>query len=140
MPRQWDSRLAAKADLDPETTVIRKPCEGIAGRGVEKQRLGDVPPAFDECDDILSEHVEQHPYAASINPHAANTIRVVTLLDKSRAADPDDPTVMIASATHRFGSAATAPTDNWSSGGFAAPVALETGRWGDSIDTVGTGD
>jgi len=72
-------------------------------------------------DHIVSEFVEQARYARQIFPGTTNTIRVLTLRD-------GDAEPFIATATHRFGAPASAPADNWSRGGLAALVDLETGR------------
>lgn len=123
-----------------EGTTILKPATGTAGRGIQRisprEESGylingeEVSAAalnehVKELDDVLvTECVQNHSYATEISPAAANTIRVLT------APDPDTGELFVASAVHRFAASGTGPTDNWSGGGCAAPVDVESGRLG----------
>lgn len=73
---------------------------------------------------LVTSHVDQAEYSASMFPDATNTIRVVTMWDEST----DEP--FVASAIHRIGVASTAPLDNFGRGGLSASVDLETGDLG----------
>ena len=64
----------------------------------------------------------QHPYATAIYPHSINTVRILTALD-----EPSGEFFVMAAA-HRFGTATSGRVDNWSAGGVAAGIDLETGR------------
>lgn len=84
-------------------------------------RLAGLP------ESILVEHVDQADYAATIYPGSANTIRCLTMID------PVTDDAFIAAAVHRFGSKTSRHVDNFSSGGMAAPVDIETGELGDVV-------
>jgi hypothetical protein len=71
---------------------------------------------------VVTEFVEQHRYANAIFPDATNTIRVYSIIDP----ETERPSVLC--AAHRFGSRESAPIDNWSSGGYCAPIDQETGE------------
>ena len=71
---------------------------------------------------LVTAFVEQADYAAQIYPETTNTVRIHSLVD------PETGTVELLRASHRFGSAASAPTDNWSQGGYTAPVDVESGE------------
>jgi hypothetical protein len=125
--------------LDEEGDLIVKPATGTHGRRV--YHLSTTPNGYrlngestDEAAirDVLGdldgfvvvEYVRNHEYARSICPTSVNTIRVLTVRD------PDTREFFVASAVHRFGNDSTGPTDNWSGGGFAAPVDVDTGELG----------
>lgn len=78
-------------------------------------------------DSVLQERVDQAAYAAAVFPEATNTIRILTMID------PETGDPFIATATHRFGTAASGRTDNWSAGGLSADVDPETGTLGPVI-------
>jgi hypothetical protein len=118
-------------------TVVLKPKTGSKGAGIHfvKQRDGafsvdgrSVPEravenlvgGLDEY--VATEFIPQHGYAETIYPDATNTLRVFSIVD------PETGEVGVLRAAHRFGSAASAPTDNWSRGGYCAPVDADTGR------------
>lgn len=117
--------------------AILKPVTGVHGDGVyrighngDHYTVNGTPFSDDEFDEFLSgvedslvtEFVQQHPYAQKIWPDSTNSIRILTIKD------PLDDTFFIARAIHRFGGSSSGPIDNWSSGGFAAPIDIETGR------------
>jgi hypothetical protein len=72
--------------------------------------------------DIATPRVQQHEYASRIFPDSANTIRLLTAWDYDRG------DIFIGAALHRFGSSSTGCVDNFSNGGLAAGIDLETGR------------
>ena len=78
-------------------------------------------------DYLVSEFVRQHSYAAEVYAASANTIRVLTLWDD------DEQAPFIAVAVHRFGTKASAPTDNWTLGALSAMVDLQSGRLGKAL-------
>lgn len=79
------------------------------------------------ADSILEERVSQADYAAEIFPDATNTLRILTMID------PETGEPFVGTAAHRFGSARSGRTDNWSAGGVSAGVDLETGRLGSAV-------
>jgi hypothetical protein len=98
--------------------------EGFSVDGRPVQRV-DVESLVDGLDDyIATEFVTQHAYADSIYRDATNTLRVFSIVD------PETGEAGVLRAAHRFGSAASAPTDNWSRGGYCAPVDVDIGRVG----------
>jgi hypothetical protein len=125
--------------VDDEGDVIVKPATGTYGRrayhlaaSADGYRINDEVKSEEEILDVLNrldgfvvvEFVTNHEYAEAICPTSINTIRVVTVRD------PDSGEFFVASAVHRFGNDSTGPTDNWSGGGFAAPVDVDTGELG----------
>ncbi len=78
-------------------------------------------------DYLVTEFVHQHSYAAKVYAASANTIRVLTLWDD------DEQGAFIAVAVHRFGTEASAPTDNWTLGGLSAMVDVQSGRLGKAL-------
>lgn len=63
---------------------------------------------------LATEFVEQASYADKLYPNASNTIRLVTMVDD------DGP--FLGAAYHRIGTTASAPVDNWSSGGLSTEI------------------
>lgn len=118
--------------------VVLKPFKGGGGQGIlvagaEKTTLTLNGKAITEeqllstikglnADYLAGEFIYQHDYASRIFPHSANTIRAVTMWDENA----DEP--FLAVATHRFGCAATVPTDNMSQGGVNANIDIQTGE------------
>ncbi|XVH32238.1 sugar-transfer associated ATP-grasp domain-containing protein [Haloferacaceae archaeon DSL9] len=70
---------------------------------------------------IISEYVNQAPYANSFFSDAVNTIRILTFMDEKSGE------AFIPIAIHRIGTEKSAPVDNWSAGGLSAEVDVETG-------------
>ena len=107
--------------------IIFKPAQGNKGKGVfsvaqegeDGLRLNDVPATPAEVARrvatldgyLVVAKVQQAAYAHDIFPGSANTIRIVTMQD------PDTGEIFVPAAIHRFGTTATAPTDNFSNGG-----------------------
>ena len=75
---------------------------------------------------LITEFAEQAAYAAAIYPHTTNTVRVLTLWDLE-AGRP-----FMAAAAHRFGTARSAPVDNWHGGwgGLSARIDIDSGVLG----------
>lgn len=127
--------------------LILKPIDGIQGRGVLRLSCGrashsgmaaeglvlngheidraELTQTLSGLDNYLvSEFAQQAGYAHAIFPEAANTMRIVTMID------PATHRPFIAASIHRFGVAASAPADNTSRGGVSCRVDPATGRLG----------
>lgn len=105
--------------LEKYGRIISKPVSGHGGSGVSFfSRVSDVPLIGDF---ILEKEVINHDYSINIYGKSLNTIRIYTLRD------PDDGIFFIAGAVHRFGSEKTGCVDNFSKGGLAASIDLDTG-------------
>jgi hypothetical protein len=74
---------------------------------------------------LIERRIEQGEFWRTLHADSANSIRTLTLWG------PEDPRPFIARAVQRIGTAATAPTDNWTGGGISAPIDLATGRLGE---------
>lgn len=143
--RFFDNTNGRRSDLTGIMDLIRekgrvvlKPFKGGGGQGIlvagaekskltlngeditEDQLLGVIRGL--KADYLAGEFIYQHDYASRIFPHSSNTIRAVTMWDD----EADEP--FLAVATHRFGVAATIPTDNMSQGGVNANVDIQTGE------------
>ena len=68
---------------------------------------------------LVYSRVQQTGYAHTIFPGSANTVRVVTVTDA------DGPFVL--SGSHRFGTLASVPVDNFAAGGLLCGIDLATG-------------
>ncbi|RQG94019.1 sugar-transfer associated ATP-grasp domain-containing protein [Natrarchaeobius chitinivorans] len=126
--------------LEEVKDVIVKPIDGRLGHDVYHVVAGDdgyvlndrqlTSTAFDGFvrgldGFVVSEFVTQHEYAATICPESVNTLRILTI------GEPGSDEIDVVRAVHRFGSGETSgPTDNWSGGGCAAPVDIESGELG----------
>ncbi len=123
--------------IDRVGTVVLKPVGGALGTGVyvvertdsgyrvngETERGAQIKHLPQGSEDyIVTEFIEQAGYAAEIYPRAANTIRIMTMVD------PDTQEPFIGALGHRFGTDESAPVDNTAQGGLTAGVDLETGR------------
>lgn len=131
-----DSPAAKLLEIFHSTGVgeaMVKPVHGHAGIGVmHARRQGDgivlsrgrevIPAAqvrlTEKC--IVQEVVQQHSAISQFAPSSVNTIRVLTMLDASGRA-------VIIAASMRFG-VGTSVVDNWSAGGVAVGVDVDTGR------------
>lgn len=126
-------------DMADGSRLIAKPAGGWAGSGIFSfglreegftldgepvdrealaRRLGDLDGY------IVERAVGQADYAASIYPHSANTLRIVTMID------PETREPFVGAAVHRFGTDESRPVDNWSAGGVCAAIDVETGVLG----------
>lgn len=122
--------------------LVFKPVLGSKGKGVFGLRArGDAlwldeervePDALNrlltELDGYLvTPWLRPAPYAKAIYPNAGNTLRVITVQEPNPEPGAR-PTPFIMAAAHKFGTDASAPTDNWSRGGLFAPLDVQTGR------------
>jgi hypothetical protein len=73
---------------------------------------------------LVSAFVTQHAYADDLYPHATNTMRFFTLWDDEAGE------LLVPAAVHRIGTEASRPIDNFSIGGIASWIDLETGTLG----------
>lgn len=119
--------------------VALKPAMGAKGKGVYRLSwqggplLDDVAITPGEVDALLSgldyylvvPWIAQADYAAAVFPDSGNSLRLITMRDPGDGQRP-----FIAAAVQKFGTRASAPTDNWSRGALFAPVAVETGVMG----------
>ena len=123
-----ESRVTTLTELVAEhPDLVLKPSGGTRGQGVV--RLSGHTPSLEELvrgldDYLVTETVQQAPYAEAVFPDSTNSVRVMTFVD------PDTGEPFVGRAVHRFGGADTVPTDNWSRGGLCANVELATGRLG----------
>lgn len=78
---------------------------------------------------LITPWVQPAAYAAAVFPGAGHTVRVITLQDPG-----DDHRPFIVAALHKFGTEASAPTDNWSRGGLFTPLDVETGVLGAALE------
>lgn len=115
---------AAKADgirfLDGRDGRLR-----LDGRELDRRELADS--LGSDRDLLVMEQVDHAAYAGAIYPDATNTIRVLTMVEHA-SGEP-----FIAAASHRFGTDASAPVDNWVSGGLSAPIDVESGELGTAV-------
>jgi len=129
-----------EALLEARHALVLKPRHGSFGHGVHLvradpkggvrvngvalagERLLERFPADDDY--IVTDFVEQAPYATRIHPQTTNTLRVLTILP----ADGDAP--FLAAAVHRFGGRGSGHLDSFSGGGVSAEVDLGSGRLG----------
>ena len=98
--------------------LICKPTMEAGGKGVkyitnESECKVDRPY-------VIESPIISHAYSYDIYPESLNTIRVVTIRDNKGA--------YIAGAAHRFGTSKTGHIDNFSKGGIAAYIDLESGE------------
>lgn len=131
--------VGALLELSAKHPLILKPARGNKGRGVLSLRTeggalhlsGQAVTPNEVADSVgaldgylIVARVQQHAYADTIFAAATNTIRIITLKD------PDTGEVFIPAAVHRFGTALTAPTDNFQTGGLSAAIDVATGQLG----------
>ncbi|WP_436935604.1 sugar-transfer associated ATP-grasp domain-containing protein [Halovenus marina] len=120
---------------DHDRAVVKRRT-GAAGNNVHICTVNDVDTDADGTDCLLvdlertsadrakylvTEYCEQADYAERIFPHAANTIRVLTLRTET-----DD--ILVVRAVHRIGSERTGGLDSFSQGGMSAAIDMETGE------------
>jgi hypothetical protein len=122
-PRDYQALLAARGEL------VIKPRNGMQGSGV-RIVAPDDPDRMPQPNEFASTKIVQHPYAAAIYAPAVNTVRVLT------AWDADAGEFFVMAAAQRFGTATSGRVDNWSAGGVAAGVLLETGTLAPAIRQV----
>ena len=132
-PHRFGQRLAGPLDM------VVKPISGGGGKGVRVLSHSEAgftsngcPVTAEELEALvgdldgylIEERLQQHRYAAAIYPDATNTLRVLVMRD------PSSGGAFIPIAVHRFGNVASAPTDNFSQGGFSCHIDLESGTLG----------
>ncbi|MTI96700.1 MAG: hypothetical protein FH749_14710 [Firmicutes bacterium] len=111
--------------------VVLKPLGGLKGQQIMVLRAGEqLTPEQKQsllagAGFLVEEHLQNVPELAQINPDSLNTCRVVTFLGS-------DGQVQILFATARFGRKGQ-NTDNWSAGGIAAGVDVNSGRLGPGL-------
>lgn len=118
-----------------EEAVVSKPVDGakgdtvhvldatddryrIDGRAVSAPTL--VSRLTSDRDLLLEAYVSQADYAAAVYPDTVNTVRLLTMLDRS-----GDP--FVAAAMHRFGTVTSGAVDNWDADGVCAGIDTQTG-------------
>lgn len=143
----YDDRYVSRDDesrslletVETHGTVVVKPADLWQGKGVHvlsyedgKYRVDGDPSEEAAIDRLqhnsgyenymVTAYLHQHSYADEIFDGATNSIRLMTALD------PETGEPQLVRAAHRFGTAGSAPTDNWESGGVAAPIDHESGE------------
>ena len=128
--------------LDEHRTLVLKPTYGTIGKRIlicervadgyrvngEYRSREEFAARVRGLDDyLISEFVEQAPYAASLYPDSPNTLRVLTMVG------PDSGEPFVAAAAHRIGTDRSAPLDNWSRGGLSADIDPATGELGGAV-------
>ncbi len=126
-----------KSLLEKKHKAVLKPTDKNGGKGVAllEYRKGvflknNVPVDIDQWEKtlpksssfLLTEHIKQSEFSASLYPDTVNTIRILTMQD------PDTLIPFIAGAAQRIGTSDSFPVDNVSSGGLACGVDIRTGR------------
>jgi len=135
--------------LEAGGTLVLKPATGGEGRGIiflgrgpAGLSLNGVPAAADAAAFLstlrrylITELARQADYAARIYPETTNTVRILTLWDLEIGAP------FIAAAAHRFGTARSAPVDNWHGGwgGLSARIDPGSGMLGPGATLSETG-
>lgn len=92
--------------------------EAVVDNSEHGRELEELVQGLDEA--IVTEYCEQADYLKELYPDAANTLRIVTMA-------PEDSPPFIAGAAQRIGTRASAPLDNFSKGGIASEIDVETG-------------
>ena len=128
--------------LDENGRLVLKPTYGTIGKrilmcehtdngylidGEMRSRESFAAPIADLDEYLISEFVEQAPYASALYPDAPNTLRVLTMID------PASGEPFVAAVAHRIGTDRSAPLDNWSRGGLSAAVDRDTGELGEAV-------
>jgi hypothetical protein len=135
IPRHYGLLRSGKLDGGKENTValierykpeklVIKPVLGQNGVGIQSfspSRLEEIcaDKSLHQEDYLIEEAIEQHPELNRINPHSVNSVRLITFLCL-------DGRVEILSGMLKT-SATKVPIDNFSLGGIAIGINLETG-------------
>ena len=104
--------------------IIIKPLEGVGGQGIYKKTIAtekDLNDLYNEIRDkhvIIEEVISQCKELSELNPSSVNTIRICSV-EKNKE-------IYITGALLRMGNG-KGVTDNYSSGGLAATIDVETG-------------
>lgn len=76
---------------------------------------------------FISEYIKQGKYGNELNQKTTNTIRILTMVS------PETKKAFIPIAVQRIGNKNSAPSDNWTQGGFSAEIDLDSGQLGPGI-------
>lgn len=129
--REWlDTRSSSLEQIDAfisrNKRVIAKPFNGTEGNGifiVDDNSSQDKTKIFDLINNghhhVLEEVVKNHPAINALNPHALNTLRIVTILDEKNK-------VHILCTVLRIGVSGSI-IDNLSQGGIVCPIDATAG-------------
>lgn len=130
--REWLYPLSENKDefmkwFDKHQVVFAKPNAGQCGKGIEKINLDEWKDRKEELYnylvqnklELLEEPIKQHEEMNKLNSSSVNTVRVVTVMNKS-----DDVTIL--TAFSRIGNGNH--VDNFNSGGMTAKVDINTGK------------
>jgi hypothetical protein len=148
---QRSSGTAAAAEwvtdrLREDGSLVLKPVTGGGGKDVRICSFADgtcwvngdehSPDEFasmvgDLDEYLVTETVEQAPYADGLYPEATNTLRVLTMYDEAA----DEP--YLAGVVHRIGTDRSAPLDNLVRGGLVAEVDREDGTLSEAVRYLG---
>ena len=106
-------------------TMVLKPRAGRLGENIhiissDDTNISKRSSSLQEGEYIVEEYIRQHPEMDKINPHSVNSIRIITFLCP-------DGKVEILGAMLRT-SSSTLPVDNFTMGGIAVGIDVETGR------------
>jgi hypothetical protein len=112
--------------------VFVKPLDGYRGIGITAVDAGDLPAIMDAASRsrasfFISEAVEQHEWMRSLSPFSVNTIKVMTIRE------PQTRTILPIRAVLRIGTKKSSPVDNWTQGGVAFGLDVETGSIGTGV-------
>lgn len=127
-----DNSVSLEYLLRAERKFVIKSRSGWGGAGVKVLEVIDnsyyvngkevagLEQVFKGCSNhILVPYINQHSYAHAIYPKSLNSIRIITGIV--------DNEVQVLSAGHRFGSSTTGYVDNFTQGGIAGAIDLNTG-------------
>lgn len=110
--------------LSSKSCVIAKPNFGVSGVGIKKIIISEWPDVLDIIHylkknklNLFEERIQQHEHMNQLNPTSVNSIRIITV--------QNDEKIDIISAVLRIG--IKSYVDNFSAGGIAAPINIETG-------------
>lgn len=129
--REWlDTRSSSSEQIEVfisrKGRVIAKPFNGTEGNGIfiiDNNTPQDKTKFFDLLNKgqhfVLEEIVKNHPAINKLNPHALNTLRIVTILDKNNK-------VHILCTVLRIGVSGSI-IDNLSQGGIVCPIDVSSG-------------
>lgn len=125
----------------PGQTIIVKPVDGFKGAGISKYTVGtdgrltldgklfSVPDMVEKISKgngfLIEACLVNHAVIREYNPSSLNTCRIVTLVNKAGGC-------RVLFATARFGRVGSV-ADNWSAGGVAVGVDVETGVMGKGL-------
>jgi hypothetical protein len=97
----------------------------LNGNPIEERELQDKCRSLDHY--IVTEYIQQHPYAQALFPHTTNTLRILTMRDYSTHES------FIACVRQRIGRITSIPVDNFHRGGMVCAVDDESGELGPGV-------